>query len=71
MKDWRGIDIRVGSMVVWTGSDNLPVAGRVIKLNDYTATVNIKEHSGDRRLKNCPVQYKKLTVVILQDTKDY
>ena len=71
MKDWRGIDIRIGSMVVWTDRNNLPAAGRVTKLNDYTATVNVREHQGDRTLKNCPVAYKKLTVVILQDARNY
>ena len=74
MKDWRGIDIRIGSMVVWTDWNNLPAAGRVVKLNDYTATVNVREHQGSRTLKDCPVlgvAYKKLTVVILQDARNY
>lgn len=70
MKDWRGIDIRIGSMVVWTDRNNLPAAGRVIKLNNWTATVDVMEHQGARTLKNCPVAYKKLTVVILQDTRN-
>ena len=70
MKDWRGVDITPGCMVVWTDSQNKPVVGTVTKLNEYTAQVAVVDFVGVRSMPKCAVLYGKLTVVELPDVEE-
>lgn len=70
MKDWRGVDIKPGCMVLWTDSKNKPAVGIVTKLNNWTVQVAVIDFVGDRSMPKCAVLRSKLTVVELPDPEE-